>query len=93
MQNRCPLVSKWTRGDMLDENPSCHQHRPNYVVIRTQQKVYSTGKLIHNAVQHACQKADNGKITEMQSVTRNQLLQSLRSAPPRLVLHRVRAHL
>ena len=39
------------------------QRRAVQILFTTQQKVYS--KVIHNAVQLACQKADNGKITEM----------------------------
>ena len=54
------------------------QRRSVQILFKTQQKVYS--KVIYNAVQHACQKADNGKLTEMQSVTRSQLLRSVRSA-------------
>jgi len=67
------------------------QLRAVQILFKTQQKVYS--KVMYNAVQHACQKADNGKLTEMQSVTLSQLLRSVRSAPSRLVRYGVPAHL
>ena len=67
------------------------QRRAVQILFKTQQKVYS--KVIYNAVQHACQKTDNGKLTEMQSVTLSQLLRSVRSAPSRLVRYGVPAHL
>jgi len=56
-------------------------------------KCYFLEKYATNIIKHACQKADNGKVTEMQSVTRSQLLRSVRSAPSRLVHYGVPAHL